>query len=228
MTEIARRSPEDLRMLEAYPGEGLYDCMGLMDGSGRPLLSLTRSGTLRLHATLEGETLSVVREDFFTEMVRKGFPMSHCVHRLCAALRIPSYKLLPSTTPAILTYRYLAALLEQAALASRAWECRSGYVYGNEHGIGICDGMGAGERGDFSLFPLAKKRLRASPRQEHGGRVPAHAFWFLYVDGEPKLCLSEEGKVWDRDFNEADLVPAYAQRHRIWPLVTETAASVLP
>lgn len=220
MTEIARRSPEDLRMLESHTGMGLSDCLGLMDGKGKPLVSLTRTGTLRLYATLEGESLSIVREDFFTEMVRQGFSMSHCVKRLCAALRIPSYKLLPSTTPAILVYRYLAALLEQAALASRSWECHNGYLCG--------DGIGAGERAEFDLFPLAKKRLRASPRPDHDGRVPANAFWFLFVDGEPKLCLSEEGKVWDRDFNEADLVPAYAQRHRIWPLVTETAASVLP
>lgn len=219
MTEIARRSPEDLRMLESHPGQGLFDCLGLMDGTGRPLISLTRSGTLRFHATLEGETLSRSEEHFFRDLMQDGSSMARSVQRICAALRIPSYKRLPSTTPAILAYRYLAALLEQAALASRPWECRSGYF--------ITDGFGSGERAAFEMFPLAKKRLRASPRPGQEGRLPSHAFWFLFVDNEPMLCLSEEGKLWDRDFNEADLVPAYAQRRRIWPLVTETAASVL-
>jgi hypothetical protein len=169
--------------------------------------------------TLEGDVLGRREDDFFTELMQDGSSMARSVQRICLALRIPSYKRLPSTTPAILTYRYLAALLEQAALASRSWECRNGYF--------LTDGFGTGERADFAMFPLAKKRLRATARQEPEGRLPAHAFWFLFVDGEPMLCLSEEGKVWDRDFNEADLVPAYAQRRRIWPLVTETAASVL-
>lgn len=219
MTEIARRSPEELRMLEADPGLGLSDCLGLMDRAGRPLLSLTRAGTLRLHATLEGESCERRREDFFPAMMELG-SMSRAVKSLCAALRIPSYKLLPSTTPAVLAYRYLAALLEQAALASRPWEIRCGYA--------AADGIGPGERPEFDLFPLAKKNMRACPRREADGRPPAHSYWFLFVDGDPRLCVSEEGKVWDRECNEADLVPAYAQRRRIWPLVSETAASVLP
>lgn len=219
MTEIARRSPEELRMLEADPGLGLSDCLGLMDRTGRPLLSLTRAGALRLHATLEGESCERRREDFFPAMMELG-SMSRAVKSLCAALRIPSYKLLPSTTPTVLAYRYLAALLEQAALASRPWEVRCGYV--------AADGIGPGERPEFDLFPLAKKNMRASPRREADGRQPAHSYWFLFVDGDPRLCVSEEGKVWDRECNEADLVPAYAQRRRIWPLVSETAASVLP
>ncbi len=218
MTEIARRSPEDLRMLESHPGQGLFDCLGLMDGTGRPLVSLTRSGILTCHATLEGEPLTARETDFFSGILEEG-SLAHKVQILCAVLRIPSYKRLPSTTPAILAYRYLSALLEQAALASRPWECRNGY-YGTE-------GMGSGERPDFSLFPLAKKCLYASPRPEREGRLPSQGFWFLFVDGEPMLCVSETGKMWDRDFNEADLVPAYAQRRRIWPLVTETAGSVL-
>ena len=219
MTEIARRSPEDLRLLESHPGYGLFDCLGLMDGAGHPLISLTRSGTLSLYATLEGETLAVQETDFFSRFIEDG-AMSREVQRLCAALRIPSYKRLPSTTPAILAYRYLTALLEQAAMASRPWECRNGYH--------DSEGLGAGDRSDFALFPLAKKRLRGMSWPTRVGRQRSHGFWFLFVDGEPRLCVSEDGKLWDRDCNEADLVPAYAQRRRIWPLVTETAASVLP
>ena len=112
------------------------------------------------------------------------------------------------------------ALLEQAAMASRPWECRNGYH--------DSDGLGAGERSEFALFPLAKKRSRGMSWPIREGRLPSHGFWFLFVDGEARLCVSEDGKLWDRDCNEADLVPAYAQRRRIWPLVTETAASVLP
>jgi hypothetical protein len=218
MTEITRRCPEELRLYDSHPGGDLPVSLGVVDARGRLLVTLNDAGLLRLLATWDGAGLGESRADFFSRDWGPGsFPT--LVHALCDRLRIPSYKRLPPTTPAALVYRYLGSLLEQSAFSSRTWECRSGYL--------PRDGRGPAESPEFSDFPLARKRLRAEPEPILGDRRAAAGFWFLRVDGDPVLCAHEDGMVWDRDLNAADLVPNYAERHRIWPLVAETAGALL-
>lgn len=219
MTEIARRCPEELRLFESHQPSNLFDCLGILDAKGRPLVSLSNEGVLRYHAAWEGGILAGSEPDFFEGIWEDGV-LARRVQAICGRLGIPSYKQLPPTTPAVLSYRYLTALLEQAALASRSWECVSGCYATPEAGAGLRSGFGA--------FPLAVKHLRTAPARILGERAAASGYWFLRVDGKAVLCVCEDGTVWDRDCNAADLVPAYARGHRIWPLVAGTAAAVLP
>jgi hypothetical protein len=218
MTEVTRRCPEELRLYDARPGGDLPGSLGVVDGRGRLLVTLNDAGELHLQAAWEGAALDVSRGGFFARDWKPGsFP--RLVQGLCGRLGIPSYKVLPPTTPAVLVYRYLGALLEQSAFASRAWECRSGYLPG--------DGRGPALAPVFLDFPLARKHLCGGPDSLPGQRHAAAAYWFLCVEGDPILCAHEDGMVWDRQLNAADLVPTYAEKHRIWPLVAGTAAAFL-
>src|SRR5437870_1875070 len=120
MTEVTRRCPEQLRLYEARPGRDLPASLGVVDNHGRLLVALSEAGALHIHATWEGATRNELQEGFFLSDWGPG-SFTKTVRALCGRLSIPSYKWLPPTTPAVLVYRYVAALLEQASFSSREW-----------------------------------------------------------------------------------------------------------
>jgi hypothetical protein len=99
-----------------------------------------------------------------------------------------------------------------------SWECRNGF----------CDtaGMGGGVRREwFSMFPLADEWQPGVPTPIPG--EPAYGFWFLLRDGEPRLCLTADGRTVDRQGTEHNLAELYGRHGRILPALTDVAGHIL-
>ena len=219
---MVRRHP-GTRAIETHPGGGQSDCLELLLPSGGGKASanrivLNRSG--RAHFLTEaGTELSPTWSDFWTDFMAADDPLQ-IVLRLEEYAQVDSPRRLSPSTPAVLTYRFIAAFLSHSVFGRETWECRNGFLdtSGDESAL---------RRHWFAAFPGAAERSGQPTADDLLGQA-AYRFWFLVRGDRPSLCLETNGTAWDGEGLEFDLMKLYRVRRRIWPLVSFVAKDLLP
>jgi len=84
-----------------------------------------------------------------------------------------------------------------------------------------------GVKNDFDSFPGAKERLRVNIKSDVLNQ-PAYRFWFLKRNKDPLICMETTGTLWMKNGKAFDLMGMYNKEKRIWPLIIQTAGSLLP
>ncbi|MFA5786146.1 MAG: hypothetical protein WDA71_04040 [Actinomycetota bacterium] len=222
-TELMRRYPRRLKLIETHPGGGQYDCLALLPVPARrgqlfANIDLNRLGSAHFH--LPGGVDSPPSwSGIWAETLAADDPKS-IVDRLAKLARLPEVPHLPQSTREVLGYRLISAFLTHSALGRSRWECRNGY----------CDtsGHGGGTRLEwFERFPAARDRSRVGLADDFL-ETPAYRFWFLLQDDVPRVCIETTGKAWDERAHEHDLQDLYRRDRRIWPVVIAVAGHLLP
>jgi len=229
VSELVRRYPERLTVLETHPGGGQYDMLTLIDRHRihdleSPLepfpgaFQFNRVGSVFIN---DGRQ-EIVWRGFWSEILAVEDPRS-LIRRLSAAAGLPRIQRLPVHTPAVLVYRLIASFLSQTTLTRERWECRNGYVDTSGYGGGIAESY-------FAQFPGTHTRLDIREPGDVLG-IPAYRFWFL-VEGQeqvPRLALeTATGIAWTEQGHEFVLENLYRKQPRILPLVYEVAGPLLP
>ena len=218
LSELQRRFPRELTIIETHPGGGLYDCLSVYDSRARHIADLNRKGRLHVFEA-SGRCQAATRPiDIWTEMIDETDPKD-VLDRVCSLLGLAKPKRLPPSSPATLVYRFISTFLTHSVFGRDHWECRNG----------MCDtsGYGGGVVSWFDRFPQTGERLRTSLPDDLADR-PAYRFWFVLQNGKPTMCLETTGHAWCGQGAPFDLVTMYKRQRRIWPLVAKIAGHLLP
>ncbi len=222
-TELIRRHPKKLTILETHPGGGQYDCLTLIKrklDSGSPvrLMDMNRVGSLHVHRTFADELDEPVHwSDIWEEMSSIEDPKV-LLDRIEAAIGLSHHGKPPVSNGEVLAYRVITALLSTAAYGRVLWECRNGYVDTSGYG-------GGPEERYFADFPVTRAWLEDTPNMPFG--IAHYGFWFLLRKDTPVLCLHVTGRVADRVGNVYELVPLYQKYGRIMPMAVKIAGTAL-
>lgn len=197
-SEIVRRHPS-LTIRETHPGDGLYDCLTIVDSALRRVLDLNRHG--RLHAPNN--------EDFeplpwsATMTAAGGHDVVKTLEK-AAGLAPPIQA--AASGPKVLTYRLIARVLGSLVDDRHTWDARSGEF--------------ATARGGPALELFCYLETRRKSRDE---------FWILSKDGEPVSALGLDGVVESQSSMPVELLPAYrAAGSSMTALVGQVLGDVLP
>jgi hypothetical protein len=127
-----------------------------------------------------------------------------------------------ASSPSVVTYRVIAAVLASSVFGRAAVECRNGVLDSS--------GMGGSSRRDelFAAFPSARSSLGGA-RGEDWLEEPAYRFWFIQREGEPLLALEPAaGLAWNRAGLRFDMESLWdACGHRIGLLASWVGADLL-
>ncbi len=119
-TEIARRYPEDVFLLDAFPIQGVeYDCLRVarLDGGGYVEFNRNATGSAhRLVGGLEEDVWSAFLMEWITVADRRQL-----VRRVAEWLGMRPVGGLPPTTSRVLAYRALAGFLQAHAMDRYRW-----------------------------------------------------------------------------------------------------------
>ena len=203
VSELVRRAPQRLRVIETHPGGGIYDCLSVLDG-GRGVSHLNRQGSLHVQGRLDGQPGESVSLDVWPRLAAGENPRT-ILDEWCRHLHLAVPAPLPAGTPTSLTYRVIAACLKQTSFDVGTWRCVNGCLDTSGWGGGVLDAL-------FARFSGARGRRQAAV-PEDVLQEPAYRFWFLERDGEPRICLETTGMAWLADGASLDLVAEY-RRHR--------------
>ncbi len=219
VAEMVRRYPKRLRVVELHPGGGHGDCLSLVDTDPRsPIerIDLNRVGSGFVHPR---EDEDWVWRGIWSELAAAEDPRDG-VRTLSEAAGFPDLDRLPPSTPGVVSYRVIAALVGAEAFSREPLECRNGYVDTSGYGGGVWEQM-------FDAFPAARERLSVSEPDDILG-IAAYRFWFIRRGDNPVLALeAERGKAWDRAGREFDLMDMYRPHGRLWPVAGTVGASFL-
>ncbi|MBF0124056.1 MAG: hypothetical protein HQL60_01815 [Magnetococcales bacterium] len=219
VTELVRRFPDRFRIIRTHPGGGQYDCLDLVDYQSQPkmVLSINIEGSIHVH------DLTPSNQGRWSKLVFEKHPRAVLDH-LCKVIQVEPPKQSPPSTPAVISYRFIATFLSHAAFGlKKRWQCVNGYLDSS--------GMCGGPRDEwFKQFPQTTSyRQNKLPNDVLG--QPEYRFWFLVEDGKPRLCLEDSGTLFREDGSIVDIAKLYLQQslpRRIWPLIIQTAADLLP
>lgn len=221
VTELWRRFPLQFNLIEMHPCGGQYDCLALLiKGTTMSAIDVNRGGgSVHIHKHAFGLAGDMAMcSDWVQRML--GPAPRRILDAIAdeARLRVP--KQLPVSTPAALTFRFIADFLTHSFGRLGRWECRNGFE--------DTSGCGGGVRHHFfeqfpALADVAARQYGTPIMGEH-----AYCFWFLVKDGKPMLCLDTSGRVFRRDGTSHDLLELYQHDRRIWPLICVAALDILP
>lgn len=217
VAEFFRRYPSMFQVIETHPCSGQYDCLSLISRDHEHIADFNRHGSFHVFKPFDG----VHREPMsLWKRMLEGEDMKRILDDVCAHLGLPLPKALPPSTPEVLSYRFIAALLAHAVFGRDSWRCCNGF-----HDTSGMEGSSHQEY--FELFPEANEKLRVQNSMGILGH-PAYRFWFLLKNSCPVLCLDCSGMVWLPKGKSYDLPTIYKKEHRIWPLVFHVAGHLLP
>jgi hypothetical protein len=127
---------------------------------------------------------------------------------------------IPKSTPTTIAFRYVCEFLTHAIGRLDQWECRNGYCE--------TSGYGCGKRAAwFNSF--AGIRSSQPPKELTGGKLhAAYGYWFVLKNTEPVLSIDTAGRLYTLSGEVHDLAAIYAEHKRMWPVIAETAITLLP
>lgn len=204
IAEFHRRHPERLKVIEAHPGGGQYDCLGLVRG-GEVIAFLNRVGSF----TCFPSGAAIEWQDLWPRCLTAGGlgQILDKMSRLCG-LEVPS-KLPPSSTPTV-AFRAMALIAATLCLdlEPQEWDWRNGA----EDTSG--KGCQSGRDEWFKVLCLENElaQARGEGDADFGGR---YRYWFLLRDGVPQCCvIADRGVACLRDGSRVELAEAYSRTHR--------------
>ncbi len=208
VAELIRRHPE-LAVIETHQGGGTADALTLLR-PGRMMndgaISLSRVGSAHFHS-FEGAPDPDSWTGFWLDYVTAADPRSVVLElERRAGLHAPA--VVPASTPCIVAYRVIAAILATAVFGRPSVECRNG--------MDDNSGMGGTNRRDdlFLAFPQARSRAEQA-REGDWLDQPAYRFWFIERESEPLLAIEPtSGTVWNRAGLRLDLARLWSASGR--------------
>ena len=222
MTELWRRSPKQFDLIEAHPCTGQYDCLVLMTKGENPTFGIDvnrEGGSVHVHKNAFGSNGMPMYSDWLSRMLDGD--SVRLLDEICKEARIDVPSKLSPSTPATITYRYIADFLSHSINRKETWYCLNGY----------CDSsgmLGCYVRKElFDKFPGLQSRRVIEECQERQG-VYEYSYWFLIKDGEPELCLDVNGRLFKKNGEIHNLYELYHKQKRIWTVICETGGDILP
>ena len=215
-TEVMRRAPEVLRIVETHPGGGQYDCLSIIrTDRDFHLCALNRLGSFTAFKRFDSGHDCSSQIDVWDRIAR-GDSTRTLVDEICRTLHLPGPSPLPAATPVSLTYRVITAMLRTKTFSPVRWRCLNGF---------LASGFGGSEirRHLFSSFPTVQIPS-SSETSKDSVLSRAADFWFLCCEDEPIICLEIAGCAYFREGVMIEVQPEYARRRSIYDVVAELHA----
>lgn len=213
VSELFRRYPGKFSLIETHPGGGQYDCLTLLSNQ-QHIADFNRIGTFHVTENSSGEPSIDIWRLMAEENVQEA------LDQVCRRLGLAIPTQIPSSTPEVITYRFVAEFLSHSVFGKARWECRNGYF--DSSGM---DGSGVSLA--FDQFPEVQDRLRVSMPSDVL-QTPAYRFWFLLKDDNPVACIETTGTAWIKGGQYFDLAALYKKEKRIWPIISAVIGHMLP
>src|SRR5215469_8502395 len=106
-TELTRRAPKVLRIVETHPGGGQYDCLSIMrTDRNLHLCALNRRGSFTAFRRFDSGHDCSSQIDVWDRIAR-GNSTRTLVDEICRILHLPGPSPLPAATSVSLTYRVI-------------------------------------------------------------------------------------------------------------------------
>jgi hypothetical protein len=221
--ELARRHPEQLWIAHTVPITGTtYDCLTLWrpgdrGAVGPPIFQLNRGGSIHVHHRFDGTPISDwPRWSWYDYLFADPYQF---LLQLETAAGLPTIRKVPSTTPKTLVWRIIAQLVASSPRSVHMIDAVPGYadVSGFE---GINNDM-------FDAFPGAR-RAAATAHPDDPLDCPHRRFWFICVDGTPRVALATTGHAWMLGSIELDLMDEYDQAdRRLGPVIAQLLQDII-
>jgi len=203
VAEFHRRHPKNLTVIEAHPGGGQYDCLGLV-ADRKVLAYLNRAGEF----TEMPRSRKIHWEDLWPKCLDEQ-GIGSVLDRMSEICGFSVPEPLPPTNAESLAYRIMAGLMSTLAFERNRWEWKNGQEdtagYGNQP---------ARDRW-FEKFPGSLEEMREHPEIGVFG-IPNYGFWFLLKDGRPKLCISKNAVCRNPGGKRLDLAKMYRGDHSLF------------
>ena len=204
-SELARRHPTEIRIVRGHPGGGQYDVLWLRRlGEGNQVdpgnVPLNRNGTIQIHGRFDGEPVGDWESTRWDEYLSAD-PLEFLLRLEAAAgLRPPATT--PSSTPATLTYRVLAAIAATAVMSVHPIDIQPGFIDASDW---------CGPNSKLDAFPIDSARLVPGPNDLYG--EPRYRFWIVVRGDQPLIAIDQaDATAWSaissEPFNLVDLYQA--------------------
>jgi hypothetical protein len=193
-TQIVRRAPAMLTLLESEFGDGFYilhsvvprDAANPRDAYERRLVDINRHGT-KLDRPGQDFPPELVEDARKSELLFDRAPQLY--RRITAELGLPDPRPLPPSTAETLSFRFIVAWLQLNSALGRSYACWQGV-----------DAWCAVRARYFRTFPQPDVASLAVERTVDLGRWhPEYRFWFIVegADGQapPVTCVGSDGVV---------------------------------
>jgi type III secretion system-like peptide-binding chaperone len=216
-TELMRRAPKLLRIVETHPGGGQYDCLSIIrTDRNLHLCALNRLGSFTAFGRFDSGHDCSSQIDVWDRIAR-GDSTRILVDEICRTLHLPGPSPLPAATNVSLTYRVITAMLRTKTFSPVRWSCLNGF-----HDSSGFEGCGI--RNDlFSAFPTVQVPL-SSEKSKDSSLSRATDFWFFCCKDEPIICFEIAGRAYSTKGVMIELQPKYARRRSIYDVVAELHA----
>jgi hypothetical protein len=217
-TEMIRRAPKLLYIMETHPGGGQYDCLSIVRTDlPKWICAFNRVGSLTAFSWFDsGRDCDSRPQIDVWDRIAKGDSTQEILDEICNLVRLPIPSPLPAGTAASLTYRVITEALRMKTFVPKRWICLNG----------VCDSSGFMDSGIrrklFSYFPSVEP---PSESEESYNPHPLR-YWFLCCDDEPMICLETTGRGYSRNGVMIDLKSIYARRHNLYDVVAEIRACI--
>ena len=217
VSELIRRHPKELRVIETNPGGGMYDCLTLVSRDrGLTLMQLNRTGRIKIRYT----DRSNYNQEFYAEwlaLLRLGRQRKLFIKSIEEALNLPTRSNALPTHQHSVGIRLIANLAGRIAFSNKTWDVRNAMV--DTSGVG----GGPNEKWMASFPQLDLARLET----DFFGS-PYYRYWCLLdFNKKPMLCIDvDKGLAWQSPTGRHDLMDLYAGNRSIDYLVQQVAPSL--
>lgn len=216
-SELIRRHPNMLRVIETHPGGGMYDCLSIVNReTGQGLIDLNRNGRIRIrrYDPRRGEGEIFVE---WVPVLMLGRRRKKFISSLQEALDLPTHTNALPTHKNSIGVRLLANLANRFSFSNKTWDLRNAWL----------DTSGYGEGPQTSWTDQFPKMDRVDLEGDCFGNSH-YRYWFLIdFNKTPKLLVdADRGLAWDSQNVRFDLMEIYSSQksidalvHRIGPLI---------
>lgn len=209
LSEICRRMP-GARIRHLHPGGGQYNSLTLWHSEFEYFVHLNRPGSFHVFARVDSRPNESGSWQIWSAFQEQDLPT--VVDEACRRIGLAAPTKLPTSTPVVLIYRFIAELLATQAFTKERWYCVSAAL------------DSSGFEGSYvlpaaKLFPALRFDLESRDESQRFQR--ATEWWIVFRDGEPALALHEDGKAVLLDRAEFDLPALYKGDRRIGPIVRQ-------
>jgi hypothetical protein len=221
-TEMIRRAPKSLYIMETHPGGGQSDCLSIVRTDLQKWICVfNRIGSFTAFSWFDSgrDCDSKLQIDVWGR-IAKGDSTREILDEICNIVRLPIPSSLPAGTTASLTYRIITAVLQIKTFAPKRWSCLNGFC--DSSGF-ICCGI---RRELFRYFPSVEPPSESEESYIHGLDDPLR-FWFLRCDEEPMICFETTGRAYSRKGVMIDFKSIYARRHNLYDAVAEIRSCIV-
>ena len=216
-SELIRRHPKELRVIETHPGGGMYDCLTLVSRDrGLTLVQLNRTGRIQIRYTDRSDH----NREFYAEwlaLLRLGRKRKLFIKSIEEALNLPTRSNALPTHQHSVGVRLIANLAGRIAFSNKTWDLRN--MMADTSGVG----GGPHDKWMASFPQLDLPRLQTDLLSS-----PHYRYWCLLdFKKEPMLCIDvDRGLAWRSLTGRYDLMDLYSSNRSIDFLVQQVAPSL--